>query len=210
MLGVIAVMVAGCAGQEAPAASPAQTSTPAPTPSETVAPEPPVLTVGVDGLTLTRDGEQLVAPYADAAAVLDLLALVAGPVPEGVPVEPFDGIDLEETRYEWGSIVVWAGNDGTRSRLRIAAAQIGETLVVTTGGIGVGSSRADALAAGAFDDYDGDGDGVPESMGIDDRAVADTQSLTRPGQAGRAYVSLSMNGETVDAISAPDNDFGDL
>jgi hypothetical protein len=207
-LALIALLVSGCASTPAPAASPSPT--PTPTPSETAASEPPVLTIGVDGLTLTRDGEQLVAPYGDAASVLELLALVAGPIPAGIPVEPFDGLDPEETRYEWESITVWAGNDGTRSRLRITAGEIEGTIIVATGGIGVGSSRADALAAGGFDDYDSDGDGVPETMGIDDRVVADTQSLSRPGEAGREYVSLGLEGETVDSISAPDNDFGDI
>ncbi len=210
--GVIALALAGCTGPAGTEPS-AEPSTPTPSAAPTQSPDsssPPTLVVSAEGLTYAAEGDEQQASFDDAAAILDIVELVAGPLPTGIAVEPYDGLDLELTRYEWDDIVVTAGNDGFGSSLWLHSERVGETFVITTSGISVGSSRADAVAAGAFDDWDSDGDGIADYLGLEPRDVAGTESLSRPGSIGRVYVLLVMEGDVVSSIQAPGNDYADI
>ena len=82
--------------------------------------------------------------------------------------------------------------------------------VLTESGITIGSSRADAIAAGAWDEWDEDGNGTSDYLGIGPREVPDTESRSRPGSAGDEFFVLVMDGDSVSQIEFPGNDFGDI
>lgn len=169
-----------------------------------------MLIVSTEGLTFIADGEEAQADFADAAATLEIVALAAGPIPVGIAVPPYDGLDLELTRYQWAGIAVIANDDGFGSSVSITASHSGRTIIVTESGIAVGSSRADALAAGAFDEWDSDSDGVADVLGLDAVDVPGTESLGRPGTVGRRFVQLLIDGDVVSSMQVPGNDFADV
>ncbi|UYN83744.1 MAG: hypothetical protein KIT89_00380 [Microcella sp.] len=166
--------------------------------------------MSTEGLTFLADGEESQADFADAAAILEIVALAAGPIPAGVAVPPYDGLDLELTSYAWAGITVTANNDGSGSSISITSSQSDRTIIVTESGIGVGSSRADAVTAGAFEEWDRDGDGVADLLGLDAVDVPGTESLVRPGTVGRQFVLLLMEGDVVVSMQVPGNDFADI
>lgn len=202
-------------------AAPTVESTPA-TPIDTSAPEPTEtpdevtaqtsLIIGPEGLTLVSDGGETFAAYADGPALLDLVESVAGPRPEGVPFEEFDGYDFGDmATFDWGPIMVSASPSGQApASIRVSADTVGTAQVETVSGLTVGSTRTDAVGAGAWDEWDADQDGVADYLAIDPVEVDGTQSLVTPGEVGRQYITIEMDGNAVSGFQAPGNDFGDL
>jgi len=204
--------MAGCAGPASNSSvesPPGLTALPAPSHADEQGP-PPTLVVSLTGLVYSADGDEHRATFDDPAEILDVVALAAGPIPAGVAVPPYDGLDLELTSYEWPGVAVTVNNDGSGSSLSITSSHSGRTIIVTESGIAVGSSRADAVTAGAFDEWDRDGDGVADLLGLDAVDVAGTESLVRPGTVGRQFVLLLMDGDVVSSIQVPGNDFADI
>jgi hypothetical protein len=209
----LVLVLAGCG---LPASTPAQESSTipsdssaAPTPTPTVDAAARVV-VTVDSVVYEHDGRADEVFLMDGEAVVALLEQIAG---EAI-VEEFDGpYDSEGgSRYVWDgvSIAVWSYD--SRGVLNIDGPTVGGIPVATAEGISVGSTRDEALAAEAFElcEYDGDGDGKPDSLAMHPEEVPDALSLCRPDAVGIEYVELGFAGDLVTRLSAPSNDFSDI
>lgn len=141
--------------------------------------------------------------YDNAAGAIALIDSIAGdPVVTDVPQKAF-------TRYEWDGVQMITSQAG-QFIISVSTQTIGAIPVQTAGGITVGSSRAESVAAGAADGYDGDGDGVADSLDLGTREVPGTTSLARPDAVGVEYVELQMDGDAVAQLRSPSNDYRDL
>lgn len=207
-LGLVAALTA-CAS---PAPAAVQTGTPtavaAPTevstpPMEPEAAEPLRLVISLDAVTGEFADHAEAIDYADAAGAVALLTSIAGP-PEVTEI-----LQKGFTTYEWVGVLVSA--DGTGHFLmHVSATSIGGVLIETAEGIAVGSSRDIAVAAGAAEGYDSDGDGSADYLELGAREVPGTTSLTDPNVTGHEYLQLALNGELVTNLRAPSNDYSDL
>lgn len=199
---ILTVIAAGCAPTAAPQpTSSSGSASPSSSPSET--PETADARVTIDGLSI--DEGPLIA-YTDHDAVLAALGEVVGPVPEAQGPDAYGF-----TSYDWdgavrlnvpesGPAALWIGSDDTPG-----------VVFTVADGIGIGSSRADALAAGAEElPMDDDGDGVNDYLAVGTREVPGTMSLVRPGEVGVQYVMLALDGDTVSKIFGLADDFSDL
>lgn len=200
-------MLVGCATlspQSAPTPTQTRTETPTPTPT----PEVPVASavrLTLDRLVvLDQNGADLTAAgFADPDAVLALVEELTGSLPEPIDNRKFGML------YEWPEISVNL-NFGIAS-VRVTSPLVAGLPVSTSQGIHVGSSRAEVLALDpVVQNYDGDGDGLPDSFGLEPVAVPGTESLTYPGQTGTAYISVRMSGDSVAWIGAPGGDYLDV
>jgi hypothetical protein len=210
------LLLTGCATGSPTASAPTTTASSTPTPTATPTPTPTPtqsdrLIVSVDAITLERDGAEEVHPLADGTAIVGLFAAVTG---EPVAGEEYDGPYGSEggVRYTWDGVTVsvdaydgsaWVMFDGT---------SVGDVPITTPEGIGVESTRVQALAAGALDrcTYDSDGDGQSDALAIQLVEVADTKSLCREESTGVMFVELGFTGDTVSSIRVPMNDFSDI
>lgn len=189
--------------------SPAASSA-APTPSPPPAPgKPGTLTIAVDGVTFEGDGETRTAGFTDGQAIIDLLHDTTGSLPDGVAVDDLEGYESGVVVYDWDGIAVFLAPDG-RARVSVEAPSIGAVRIQTVAGLGVGSSRTDAVKAQAWDQWDDDGDGLADYLGIGEREVPGTESLSRPDFVGIEFVLLVMEDDAVTEIQAPADDFSDL
>lgn len=195
---LVAASLAGCA----PAAPAAPTSTPAATGTPSPTPMVHEVVIGLDGLTVD-DGA--VVSYDDADAVIAALTDALGAPPTEAPVEGpygsvFDGYD-------------WAGLKALKvdARIGVTASANGPTVTFTTPeGLGLGSTREEAMAAGAEDEYDEDGDGVADYLKIGMREVPGTSSLVHPGEVGVEYIALKLSDDKIVQINSSGNDFSDI
>lgn len=168
------------------------------------------IVIDLDGLSTMHAGEAATYDYDDPEPMLAFIEEVTGVPRAGEDVlDPWGNGDVWGKSYRWDDITVTVLLDGP-AHVTVESPTIGDAPVTVAGGVAVGSTRAEAVAAGAWDDWDADGDGVADSLGIDERPVEDTQSLSRPGEVGRQYVALRLTGDTVTAIASPDNDFSDI
>ncbi len=95
--------------------------------------------------------------------------------------------------------------------IRLLSADIAGLPVSTSEGIHVGSTRDEVLALTHVETtYCGDGDGKPDSLGVEPRTVPGTESLSHPGQEGTDYIRLAFTGDVVTAISSPSSDWQDI
>jgi hypothetical protein len=180
---------------------------PSPTPTATVAVE--TLTVTLDGLLYEGGAGDESISLEDPEALLQLVEQLTGQPRTGVDIEdPWGQGDVMGVKYEWADIIVSVF--GERANLIVRTPALGDVPVSTEEGITVGSSRSEALAAGARDGWDADGDGVADFLELGAREVPGTQSLSRPGEVGIEYLSLGMKGDVVERIDLPANDFSDL
>ncbi|PQZ58065.1 MULTISPECIES: hypothetical protein [unclassified Microbacterium] len=183
-------------------ATPSPTSSPAPSPSATPTPEVRIIQISVDGLSID-DGPVITyrEPDGAVAALTDAFgsAPTEGPV-EGPYGSVYAGFDWEGTKATvqetYFDLVVSADAPGVTFR--------------TPEGIGIGSTRAEAMAAGAEDEWDEDGDGIADYLMIGMREAPDTVSLRHPGEVGVEYIVLKITDDTVTRLSSGGNDFADI
>ncbi|MDF2920977.1 hypothetical protein [Microbacterium sp. NPDC086615] len=101
--------------------------------------------------------------------------------------------------HDWpGLRLLLAADEGSVS---ITAAEVNGHPVRTAHGLAVGSTRAEAVAAGALP-------GSGHELRIDVREVPGTSSSERPDSVGTKFIALEMDGDTVASIRVPANDFG--
>jgi hypothetical protein len=202
---VLLLLLAGCSTGD-PAAAP--TETPAPssaTPTETPVPvEQSALVMDVSGLTLTdSSGASASALWTEGDAVIDLIVQVVGAEPsiESTPKGDF---------YEWPE-GIRAYRLGTSAGVTFTAPEVNGYELRTLDGITVGSTRAEVAALDTFAiDYDGDGDGLPDSVGLGAVEEPGTESPGNPGVVGTSYVKVNFTGDVVSGIAAPAGDWTDL
>ncbi|KTR88556.1 hypothetical protein NS220_16230 [Microbacterium testaceum] len=112
------------------------------------------------------------------------------------------GWDTGVVAHEWPGLRFLTPPDGP-GWLSVTAAEVNGHPVRTAQGIGVGSTRAEALAAGAVAGYG-------DELRLDVREVPGTSSLQESGRVGKEFISLEMSGDTVASVHVPANDFSDL
>lgn len=196
---ILSVVAAGCA----PTAGPQPSSSAAPSSSPSETPDAAEARVAVDGLSI--DDGPLIA-YTDHEAVLAALGDIVGPVPAAQGPDEYGF-----TSYDWDGAVRLNVPEAGPAALWIGSADTPGVVFTVADGIGIGSSRADALAAGAEElPMDDDGDGVKDYLAVGTREVPGTTSLVRPGEVGVQYVMLALDGDTVSKIFGLADDFSDL
>ncbi|WP_139230922.1 hypothetical protein [Microbacterium sp. cf046] len=203
---VAVLCLTGCAPSSPGTGGPAASST---SPPSSATPPSPVsdaaLVVTLDGLEVQRTDGADVVGYADTA---DLVALIEGLVGAAPEVSRDDRHEVDF--YNWPGVTVIGSVAGPAS-VAFTASELGGLPITTVEGLAVGSTREEALSAGAWNGgWDADGDGTPEFLGIGSREVPGTESMTHPGSVGTQFVFLLMDGDLVEQIQAPSNDFSDL
>lgn len=197
-------LLTGCAGPSAtqsPSSTPsassgAETPTPTPTPADhTVA-------VSVDGITV--DGGALLSNQApeDTLAALEQLF---GARPESEQPDPAYDIVF----YDWGPVSASVLSGSTVS-LTFTDSDVPGLTVILADGIGLGSTRDEAMAAGAEPVWDEDGDGKADYLSIEPREVPGTVSLSSPGEVGVEFIQLKITDDVVTELSNGADDFSDL
>ncbi len=201
-----ALLLTGCSAPGSPdaagssAPSTPSASAPASSPSPSPTPETHTIEISVDGVSV--DGGD-VAPYDDADAVVQALTDALGAPTETTVDAPYGG---SYPAYDWEGLR--ATDRESRIDLRATANQATASFI-TVEGVGIGSTRAEAMAAGAEDEWDDDGDGIADYLKVGMREVPGTTSLVT-GQVGMEYVSLTITDDVVTAIMSGANDFSDL
>ncbi len=191
-----------------PTVSAAQTPSPTPSASATApaaAPTPTsaaTLIVTLDDATV--EGGSAPLPYARGAKDAWAGALESEPTESSSEV--VNGYDFQQTVWKWPGLQLSVPNDGSEngSHVFVSASTVAGHPIRTTQGIGVGSTRADAIAAGAVNGFDS------TELRLDVRDAPGTTSLERPGEVGRQFISLILEGDTVVSIHLPADDFSDL
>lgn len=199
-IAALTLVLAGCAPTTpAPTAAPEPESTSTPEPTETAA-----LVLGLDDVSaIEESGGTTTAALDDPTAVLDLIggALGATPTPDSTAFGD---------NYVWPDGVTVTVR-GPFSFVRFDVAEAEGYELRTAQGIAVGSSRADVDALGPFsEDYDGDGDGNPDIVGLEQREEPGTDSLSSPGEVGTSYIAVIFAGDTVTALRSPAGDWRDV
>ena len=200
------LLLAGCAD------GPEPTPTPTPVASESPSPTPTAeestasaIVVSLDSITVRdQNGVELRSATFDGPdATLALVSDLLGSTPEPVDNRQFGMF------YEWPEITVVV-NFGTSS-VTVSSPTVAGLPISTGQGIHVGSSRAEVEALAPFTGtYDGDGDGLPDILGLEQVAVPEFDSLTYPGQPGTAYIRVTVNGQEVTSIGGPSGDYLDI
>ena len=210
---VLALGLSACVPQPAPAptdtASPTPAFCPSVKPTPTVSPTADAVAPASDAvLIVSLDSASIAAgstlEYSLNAVEAWTAALGAAPTQSAVE-GPYGGT-LELTALEWPGFTLTVPNDGSTraASVRVSTPTVSGHPIVTTGGIGVGSTRAEAVAAGATEGFDS------TELRLDTRDAPGTQSLQRPGEVGREYVMLVLDGDSVTQLILPANDFSDI
>jgi hypothetical protein len=212
----VSLLLTGCA-------VPASVAKPTPTtPSDSSSPEPalPVLDsmfLSVDGVLLANDDDSIAgtAEYADGAGLVALLtdAFGAAPVTEETGDTWYPAI-----HHHWGDDAVIVSirgpyADGTfgDAWIRITVPEYAGLAIYTDGGVMVGTDRKAVEVLAPYDTaYDGDGDGASDALGLIPTPVPGTESLSRPGEVGTAFVEVFFAGDTVTWLRSPSNDYSDV
>jgi hypothetical protein len=206
------LVLAGCAAEE-PAAFTTPSSSPAAQPSETPTPTPTpagAISLGVAGIAFTDGGESKTLSFDDPQLLLAFVEELTGEPRAGEDFEdPWGNGDTWGTLYTWDDIRVSVRKDGPASVV-ILATTVGGIPVRTASGIAVGSTRDDVLAMGGWDGWDADGDGQADYLGVDGHEVEGVESLSRPGQPGREFILVELDGDVVTELQSPSNDFSDI
>lgn len=202
----MALLLTGCASGTVanPTPSPTETVTPTLTPE---APAASGIIISLESVTVTdQDGEVMQAvPFTDPDAMIALVTdLTGGSAPT---VEDFSPKGFQ--RYEWDGIVVIAYP--ASFRVTVTVPEIGGLPVSTADGIHVGSTRSELAALSPFDaGEDADGDGSSDTFGLEARQNPGHESLSFPGQPGTDFIGVSLKGDSVTQLTAPDSDYGDI
>jgi hypothetical protein len=213
---LLALLLTGCAG----AASPDPTSTP-PTatgastpeaaPSSTSAPASAAeLIVTLDTIEYRENGGTEIVALDQPGPLVALIEQLSGQPPAEEEIEdPWGNGDVFGTSFRWADVTIASLDQGPVT-VTFLSPTVGDAEVKTAEGIGVGSTRAEVLAAGGWGEWDGDGDGAAELINLGMRTVPETTSLSRPGEVGAEFIGLSLNGDIVERMWSPSNDFSDL
>jgi hypothetical protein len=203
-LAALVLVLAGCA----PGTPTGPTAGPEPTETVTPAPaEPSTLVLSLDGLAVQDDtGATLQsATFDDPDATLALLGEILGSTPT-----PTEYPEFGSKTYEWPGVLFGVASEDF-SWFRSEAADLGGLTLQTTDGIHLGSTRAEVTALSPFDlQYDMDGDGSSDLLGLEQETVPGTQSLNFPGQPGTAFVEVQLVSDSVTVLRAPSNDYSDV
>lgn len=204
------VALSGCAATPAPAPSvptgiAGNTTTATPTPE----PEPARLVIGIQAIGYEHDGQTQVVSYSEPVDLQILLRSISEEDPVQTPIDSPPGYDFQRQSFDYDGIVVVSGPDGPAD-VRVTTAMFHGVPVATQEGIAVGSSRTEAMDAGARDGFDQDGDGIADWLDLGSVEISGTQSLTNPGSVGIQFVRLGLDGDTVRELQAPADDFSDL
>lgn len=202
---VLLLLLAGCS-PSLPVAAPSETpGTTSATPTASPIPvEQQALVIDVSGLTLTDStGASASASWDEGDAVIDLIVQAVGPAPTPETTPKGD-------TYRWPEgITVF--HTGTSVFVSVTVAEANGYALFTVDGIAVGSSRADIAALDIYAiDYDGDGDGLPDAVGLGPVEEPGTESLVEPGAVGTSYVQARFSGDVVATLQAPSGDWLDL
>ncbi|MDR6691303.1 hypothetical protein J2X55_002215 [Microbacterium sp. 1154] len=206
------LVLSACASQPAPepttteAAPPTFTPTVKPTPAESstgqeVPASDAVLILDLDGASIAA-GSTL--EYSITA--VDAWSVALGVAPSRSAVQGPYGETGTFTALGWSGFTLTVPDDGSTrgASVRVSTPTVAGHPVVTSGGVGVGSTRAEAVAVGATEGFDS------SELRMDTRDAPGTQSSQRPGEVGREYVKLVLEGDSVVQIILPANDFGDI
>lgn len=225
---VTLIALAGCSSADAdpadtspdPAVSmdtstpePAPTSTPAPTPTTTTAATteapseapPAAAAAGVqfnttDLMINGDDGQaETTVPFSDGGAVLDALTGVWGE-PVVTPLEGADG-NMPPMVHTWESASLTTFGDG-HAELTVYTTAV-QSFPVDLPGIKVGSSREEAVAAGAVERGDD-----PNILVFDVREAAGTTSKWVDG-SGADFVQVNLKSDMVVNFVSPADDYTD-
>lgn len=204
------IALSGCAATPAPAPSvptgvAGTTTTATPTPE----PEPARLVIGIQAIGYEHDGQTQVVSYTELVDLQILLRSISEEDPVQTPIDSPPGYDFQRQSFDYDGIVVVSGPDGPAD-VRVTTAMFHGVPVATQEGIAVGSSRTEAMDAGARDGFDEDGDGIADWLDLGSVEISGTQSLTNPGSVGIQFVRLGLDGDTVRELQAPADDFSDL
>ncbi len=217
---LVVVLSVGLVGCTPPAPTPTESRSPVPT--ESASPSPSALPtatatgspaagtpaadttlrVALDHTTFEGAAE----PLTYARGAKDAWTAALGSEPTESPMENPPGYDFQQTLLTWPGLRLTVPNDGSANggRLFVSAATVSGHPIRTAQGIGVGSTRSEALATGATEGYDA------TQLRVDVRDVPGTTSLERPGEVGREFIMLLLEGDTVVSMHVPANDFSDL
>jgi hypothetical protein len=149
------------------------------------------------------EGGSAQEPLAYTSAAVDAWRSALGADSTSSNVLAPTGWDTGVVAHEWPGLRLLTPPDGP-GWLSVTSAEVNGHPVRTAHGIGVGSSRADALAAGATEGFSSD------ELRLDVREAPGTSSLQHPGSVGEEFISLVMQGETVASLLVPANDYSDL
>ena len=206
----LALAAAGCSQVDSrpnatppapPLSSPSSSSTPLPIEQ---------MTIGLDGISYEHDGIVDTVSLADGSAILALFESVNGYMPTGTEFEFFAGYPTGLFTYKWSEVIVTVSDQGPTYNLVLLAPAVNSVPIRTHGEIAVGSTRMEAIAAGARDEWDNDKDGIAEELALGAREVPGTHSLSRPGSVGSEFLLLVMDGDNVVRIIVPGDDFSDI
>lgn len=186
--------------------SPGRSSTTAPVVEQT---QEEKLVVDVAGVSFTHDGTTETISYDQPAALKDLLTEVSGSAPAETALETSPGYASGMIRYDYGGILLVTGEQGP-ARIHVETAEFHGIPVTTADGIGVGSARSDVMSAGAREGFDENGDGIADWLNLGSVEVPGTQSLTTPGTTGVQFVLIGLDGDVVQKMIVPSDDFSDL
>lgn len=203
-LAVLVLVLAGCApGTPTP-------PTAAPEPTVTVTPEPSApaaVVLSLDGITVQDAAGTTLqsSAFDDPDGTLELLSSLLGSTPT-----PTEYPEFGSTTWEWPGVLFGTTSDEF-SWFRSEAADLGGVTLQTTDGIHLGSTRAEVNALSPFDlEYDMDGDGTSDLLGLEHETVPGTMSLSFPGQPGTAFVEVQLLGDSVTVLRSPSNDYSDV
>lgn len=204
------IALSGCAATPAPAPSaPTGTAGTTTTATPTPEPEPARLVIGIQAIGYEHDGQTQVVSYTELVDLQILLRSISEEDPVQTPIDSPPGYDFQRQSFDYDGIVVVSGPDGPAD-VRVTTAMFHGVPVATQEGIAVGSSRTEAMDAGARDGFDQDGDGIADWLDLGSVEISGTQSLTNPGSVGIQFVRLGLDGDTVRELQAPADDFSDL
>lgn len=210
---VTALGLSACVPQPSPEPSETVVSTPTLTPSAKATPTvSPTADAGAPAsdavLIASLDGASIASGSSlkYSLTAVDAWTAALGTAPTQSALEGPPGYDFQMTVLEWPGLKLTVPNDGSTggATLFVSTPTVAGHPVVTSGGIGVGSTRAEALAAGATEGFDS------TELRLDTRDVQGTQSLQRTGEVGREFVMLVLEGDSVVSMHLPSNDFSDL
>ena len=208
-LGIAALLLAGCSSAGGSSSAPSTTTleqTPTPTPT----PRAAALVVSLHEVTVV-DAEGDVLGTAKLAQGDTVEALVRSVL--GEPSSTTHDTTSPVGSARWDGVVLGTTDGASGVSVQLSAAQSGAIELRSSDGIAVGMSRPEVMAAGAELDAswtDTDADVVHESFVSQRESVADTTSLTHPGQPGSIFVDVEVADGVVVAVRAPGDDFSDI
>lgn len=150
----------------------------------------------------TVEGGTAQDPLVYGASAVDDWRSALGADPTSSNVLAPTGWDTGVVAHEWPGLRLLTPPDGP-GWLSVTAAEVNGHPVRTAQGIGVGSTRAEALAAGAVAGYG-------DELRLDVHDVPGTSSLQNVGSVGKKFISLGMSGDVVASVNVPADDFSDL